>query len=500
MAGGEIRDREIRRLQLAAEAGGSIGFLYRSVDAAREASPAALRLKLRRVANALQIDVVKCRGGRSGVSREGAKRRALAVHSPAAIASGGSALARTADAPLVVTACEGNARWVVCCNPAAQNARLKPDMNYTVALALCPAVQKLERSAAAETAALERLAAWAYQFSSTVILGEVPPDFRQARSGALWLEIGGSLKLFGGFRNFIAALERELGHLHYSYQLGIGPTLEGAALLARGGIRVVIPSPAALQLRIRNLPIALLALAPEIAGALHTAGVRTIGLLLELPRDAVIKRFGVQLGNFLDRLIGAAADPRPVFRLPARYAARFDFEFEVKSTEALLFPLRRMLHEFAGFLRARDTGVQHFTITFAHRGTAGTPTRHRLVACRSRCEPVLDAGARAARAPRAARADHRTQPRRRSVRHAGGTASGSGAAARLQQSEELAHTIDRLAARLGAQHVHGLRQVADHRPEASWAAAPLPSARVTIRNFPSVRSGCCRSPSRCSCR
>jgi len=64
-----IRDREVRRLQLAAEAGGSTGFLYRTVDAAREASPAALRLKLRRAAdNELQIDVLKCRGGRSGQS------------------------------------------------------------------------------------------------------------------------------------------------------------------------------------------------------------------------------------------------------------------------------------------------------------------------------------------------------------------------------------------------------------------------------------------------
>ena len=41
---------------------------FGSVDAAREASPAALRLKLRRVESALQIDVVKCRGGRSGMS------------------------------------------------------------------------------------------------------------------------------------------------------------------------------------------------------------------------------------------------------------------------------------------------------------------------------------------------------------------------------------------------------------------------------------------------
>lgn len=63
-----IRDRDIRRLQLAAEAGGSTGFLYRCVEAARESSPAALRLKLQRVESALQIDVVKCRGGRSGQS------------------------------------------------------------------------------------------------------------------------------------------------------------------------------------------------------------------------------------------------------------------------------------------------------------------------------------------------------------------------------------------------------------------------------------------------
>jgi len=382
------------------------------------------------------------------------------------------------DAPLVVTACEGSARWVVCGNPAAQNARLKPDMNYTVALALCPTVQKLERSAAAETAALERLAAWAYQFSSTVIPGEVPLDFRQARSGALWLEIAGSLKLFGGFRNFIAALERELALLHYSYQLGIGPTLEGAALLARSGIRVVMSSTAALQLRIRNLPVALLSLEPVIAGALHTAGVRTIGLLLELPRGAVNKRFGVQLGNFLDRLVGTVADPRPVFRLPARYDARFDFEFEVKSTEALLFPLRRMLHEFAGFLRARDTGVQRFTITFAHRGATNTSVdiglsladrdaNLFLTLVRERLEhlelpaPTIGLGLVADQfaMPAALQAD---------------LAHGS-----LQQNEELAHTIDRLAARLGAQHVHGLRQVADHRPEASWTAAPLQATRET---------------------
>jgi hypothetical protein len=63
-----IRDRETRRLQLAAEAGRSTGFVYRPISAARESSPAALRMKLEKAPGGdLQIDIFKCRGARRGV-------------------------------------------------------------------------------------------------------------------------------------------------------------------------------------------------------------------------------------------------------------------------------------------------------------------------------------------------------------------------------------------------------------------------------------------------
>jgi hypothetical protein len=63
-----VKDREVRRLQLAAEAGRSIGFLYRPTAAARESSPAALRLRLQASATGLSIDILKCRGARGGIS------------------------------------------------------------------------------------------------------------------------------------------------------------------------------------------------------------------------------------------------------------------------------------------------------------------------------------------------------------------------------------------------------------------------------------------------
>lgn len=64
-----IKDKEVRRLQLAAEAGRSIGFLYRSTSAALEASPAATRLRMRSNQDgSLRVDILKCRGGRGGMS------------------------------------------------------------------------------------------------------------------------------------------------------------------------------------------------------------------------------------------------------------------------------------------------------------------------------------------------------------------------------------------------------------------------------------------------
>jgi cell division inhibitor SulA/protein ImuA len=72
-----IKDREVRRLQLAAAAGNSIGFLYRPAAAALQASAAAVRMKLLSdPQGGLHLDILKCRGGRSGVVRNATDRTA----------------------------------------------------------------------------------------------------------------------------------------------------------------------------------------------------------------------------------------------------------------------------------------------------------------------------------------------------------------------------------------------------------------------------------------
>lgn len=63
----EADDKALRRLQLAAEARTCWAVLFRPIEALRQRSPAALRLKLSCDGAKLRLELVKCRGRRPGV-------------------------------------------------------------------------------------------------------------------------------------------------------------------------------------------------------------------------------------------------------------------------------------------------------------------------------------------------------------------------------------------------------------------------------------------------
>jgi len=59
-------DRWLRRLKLAAEAGGSLGVLFRPERHRFESSPAGLRLLMTRGEGGVRLELLKVQGGRSG--------------------------------------------------------------------------------------------------------------------------------------------------------------------------------------------------------------------------------------------------------------------------------------------------------------------------------------------------------------------------------------------------------------------------------------------------
>ena len=92
---------------------------------------------------------------------------------------------------------------------------------------LWPPVAVLIRDPAAEQAALERIAAGAFQFTSVVSIA--PP-------AEVLLEIGGSLRLFGGLSHLWTCIEQELEAQGYTASIACAPTPLAAQFFARAGL------------------------------------------------------------------------------------------------------------------------------------------------------------------------------------------------------------------------------------------------------------------------
>lgn len=333
--------------------------------------------------------------------------------------------------------------------------------------------------AAVEHAIMERLAAWAYQWSSLV-------SYRLADGPLLWLELAASRTLFGGHAALLANIEAGLTQLGYSHACALAPSPTGAALLTQVGQQRCVTTHSQLRSRLDALPLSLLALPPEVLAALQSAGLRRIGQLLRLPAASIARRFGPAASLYLQRLCGAASDPRPAWRVPATYRARFEFPGEVHDTTAMLFPLRRLLLEFQGYLRGRDCAVLRFTLEFEHyRHAASGVTIGMSAPARDAAQFLLLARERLqSLVLPAAVSALRLQALEFTAASVVQTDFFGSDAQQLQQLQLL---LDRLQARLGDQQVRGLQLAADHRPERSWRfvtpqqSTPGPDTRSPAR-------------------
>jgi protein ImuB len=92
-----------------------------------------------------------------------------------------------------------------------------------------------------------------------------------------------------------------------------------------------------------------------------------LGQVLALPRDGLRRRFGAELLNTLDRLLGDQPSGLVSYRPPDQFDLRIELSHEVENQAALIFPVRRMVDELAAYLAGRDGGVQRFVLRLEHR-------------------------------------------------------------------------------------------------------------------------------------
>jgi len=355
----------------------------------------------------------------------------------------------------------------------------------------------MQRNLEQEQQRLTYLSQVLYGFSSHVSIDSTPGGYLDDPGNmhhSVVLEISASLTLFGGLDALLQSIYQQLIDLRHNALLQVAHTPLAALCAARWQHQKdathCIQAQNVFDVETQDLsvladmPLECLALSSRQGESLHNMGLRNCGALLQLPSKELGQRFGKALGNYLQRLTGALPDPRPPIKPPQDFASGVHLLEPCTSKTALLFPLKRLCHEFSHWLIAQQLGVCLLHWEFANN--ADTPVTLSVRTTRAsqggelmlkltqlkleRCElprDVLDIRLRSIELEAWQNHSDSLFPH---------------LTAGADNTAPLTELLDQLRARLGPQICSGVSVQHNHRPEQACRIEPLQRLSSVNRN------------------
>ena len=264
------------------------------------------------------------------------------------------------EIPFATVADSAGRRLLAAVNSAATAAGLAPGMPLADALSFFPGLATAASELAEDAAALRRLAEWCGRYSPWT----APDGVDGVR-----IEITGSAHLWGGERALAADLIARLDHRHVSGRIAIADTLGAAWAIARfaemGKDPVILP-PGDCRAALAPLPVEALRLDPVTAQGLRRVGLKRIGDLYAMPRDALARRFGETIARRLDQALDNLPEPlSPLGEVPTR-RVRLSFAEPITEPTDLMLATERLTADLVQRLVREGTGARRVDLGF-HR-------------------------------------------------------------------------------------------------------------------------------------
>jgi protein ImuB len=264
------------------------------------------------------------------------------------------------EPPFATIVASGGRQALAAVNPAAAAKGIAPGMPLADALSFLPGLATRPAELAEDAAALRRLAEWCTRYSPWTA-----PDDRDG----VKVEITGSAHLWGGEAGLLADLSARLARQGIVHRLAVADTLGAAWGLARfaaGEGAPVITAPNETRAALTPLPIAALRLDPAVVQGLHRVGLRHIGAVMAMPRDALARRFGDAVTRRLDQALGELPEPlSPLGEVPTR-RVRLSFAEPIVDPADLARTIERLVHDLVPRLAREGMGVRRLGLGF-HR-------------------------------------------------------------------------------------------------------------------------------------
>lgn len=328
---------------------------------------------------------------------------------------------------------------------------------------------------------LVSLAYWMRRITPLVSLE--PPE-------ALVMEVGGSLKLWGGLDSIGRALDRELGRRRLTAHLCTAPTALAALWLARDGREDVL-SAEQLSGRLGTLPLRVTGWPQATRRLLKKMGLGTVGDCLRLPRDGLARRVGQRCLDDLDQSLGQRQDLRIAFCPDRRFSSVVEFQEEVAEPQVIAEAGGKLILRLAEALHRHQAQIESCRYGFHHLRRPATVVRIDQVVPTH--EPRKIADLFLSRLETLSLPAPVTALSLRTGKIApmkGLNSTLFPACPEIPPKTTLGELIARLQVRFGAEDIHGLGLAEDHRPEAAWSKVKdLRAGSVAEGRVPDTRGG-----------
>ncbi|MGB6229800.1 MAG: DNA polymerase Y family protein [Litorimonas sp.] len=259
--------------------------------------------------------------------------------------------------PFAVSERRGNSDQILCANPHALHAGVRPGLSVTDAHAICPDLLTEGSDPVRDARLLSALRVWADRFSPRVALD--PPD-------GLVLDVSGCAHLFGGEVRFATLVRQEVEDLHVKARVAIANTRRAARGFARfGGEATLVTDAQREHVSVARLPIAALDLDASVQTDLRRIGVETIGDLSQFKSSELARRFSMRVPAALDEIFGHRFDPVVPSARPPAFAARMTLPEEIAHVEAVMNMLERLSDRVCQRLTERGYAARGFALSLS---------------------------------------------------------------------------------------------------------------------------------------
>ncbi|MFO0831957.1 MAG: DNA polymerase Y family protein [Phycisphaerales bacterium] len=214
-----------------------------------------------------------------------------------------------------------------------------------------------EARPAHDASALQALACWTLRFSPVVAVDG---------DDGLLMDVSGMERVCPDEQKLVRRIARTLARLGFAVRVALASTYACAWAVARyGGRRLMVVPAGTEEAALAPLPVDALGAEDACTAGLLDVGVETIADLAELPRHAVIARYGGALLERLDHAFARSVVPEAVVgvQAPPEFRAGIVFEGPTDHAESVQVAAGQVLGELVAQLASLGRGVRKLRIT-----------------------------------------------------------------------------------------------------------------------------------------